>query len=81
MKRIELKFLRDDYTNQEAWYRVMVDGKDEFEVRISQTQKASGPPSPEERIREKVREWLVTGTLPAPGAVVSIGPELDPRYF
>jgi hypothetical protein len=81
VKRIEVKFLRDDHTKDEAWYRVIVDGKDRFEVRISQTAKASGPPSPEERIREKVREWLVNGTLPAPGAVVSIGSELDPRYF
>ena len=77
---IEVKFLRDT-NNDGASYEVAVDVKHVFEVRISQTQKASGPPSPEERIREKAREWLVNGTLPAPGAVVPIGSELDPRYF
>lgn len=80
MKAIRVKFLRDT-NNDGASYQVAVDVKHTFEVRISQTQKASGPPSPEERIKEKTREWLLNGTLPPHGAVVSIGYEIDPRYF
>jgi len=77
---IAVKFLRDT-NNDEASYQVSVDVNHAFEVRISQTQKASGPPSPEHRIKEKIREWLLKGTLPPPRAIVSIGYEIDPRYF
>ena len=80
MKPIGVKFLRD-MNNDAASFQVTVDVKHVFEVRISQTQKASGPPSPEERIKEKTREWLLNGTLPPHGAVVSIDYEIDPRYF
>jgi len=70
-----------DTSNDGASYQIAVDVKHTFEVRISQTQKASGPPSPEYRIKEKTRELLLNSTLPPPGAVVSFGCEIDPRYF
>ena len=81
MEAIEVTFLRDNHADNEAWYQVVVPGRTTFKVSITQTQKASGPPSPEYRIKENTREQLLDGTLPPHGAIVSIGYEIDPRYF
>src|ERR1700676_3258613 len=55
MQTIIVKFLLDNHANDEAWYQVVVNGKDTFAASIPLTQKASGPSSPEKRIRE----WLL----------------------
>jgi len=81
VKPIEVTFLRDNAARDEARYKVTVAAKHTIEVNISQTQKASGPPSPEYRIKEKTREWILNGTLPPHGAVVRIDEGIDPRYF
>ena len=78
MQTIDVKFLRDNHAKDEAWYQIAIDGKDAFKASIPLTQKASGPPSPEKRIRE----WLFKRALPNQGAEVHIpGYEIDPRFF
>ena len=76
---MDIKVLRHNYADDEAWLRVAVGVNHIFEAGIPGTQAASGPPSPARRIEEWV---LKCDTLPKHGSKVHIpGYEIDPRFF
>lgn len=62
---LEITWIRDDRTLDEARYRVQVFGKDArvFDLRISLTAKAQAKPSPE----EKIAEWFRHNPLATAG--------------
>lgn len=64
---LEITWIRDDRTLDEARYRVQVFGKDArvFDLRISLTAKAQAKPSPE----EKIAEWFKHNPLGEPGTL------------
>lgn len=67
---LEITWIRDDRTVDEARYRVQVFGKNArvFDLRISLTAKAQAKPSPE----EKIAEWFKHHPLAKPGTLERI---------